>query len=80
MSTRDLLNRLGKAMDKPTKLIPIPLGLLKLFTKIAGLEAIGSKLFDSLQVDISKTATDLNWRPLIDVDEGLRRTALGHIA
>jgi len=80
LSTRDLLNRLGKAMDKPTKLIPIPLGLLKLFTKIAGLEAIGSKLFDSLQVDISKTATDLNWRPLIDVDEGLRRTALGHIA
>jgi nucleoside-diphosphate-sugar epimerase len=73
LSTMDLLRRLGTAMRKPARLLPIPLGLLALGANLIGKRELFQSLCGSLQVDISATQELLDWKPLISVDEGLSR-------
>ena len=79
LSTTELLRRLGFALGKPARLIPIPTALLKAGAALLGQRNMAQRLCGSLQVDISKTRTLLGWNPPISVDEGLRRTAQGHL-
>jgi UDP-glucose 4-epimerase len=79
ISTYDLLRRLGDAMGKPAKLIPIPVSLLRFSAGLLGKGSEVQRLLGSLQVDISKTRELLDWTPRISVDEGLRRAANGMI-
>jgi len=74
-STTDLLRRVGRALDKPVRLIPVPMGLLKMGATLLGKQAMVQKLCGSLQVDISKAREVLGWTPPLSVDEGLRRAA-----
>lgn len=76
LSTSDLLYRLGLALGRPSRLIPIPVGLLQLGAGLIGKKAFAQRLCGSLQVDITKTRTLLGWTPVISVDEALRKTAL----
>lgn len=73
LSTTDLLRRVGEAMGKPARLIPVPAGLLQLGATLLGKKAMAQRLLGSLQVDISKTCELLNWKPPFTVEEGLRR-------
>jgi len=73
LSTTELLQRLGCAMGKPARLIPVPVGLLKLGATILGKRAIAQRLCGSLQVDIGKAREILGWTPPVSVAEGLRR-------
>lgn len=73
LSTSDLLRRVAKAMGKPSRLIPVPAGLLQLGATLLGKKAMAQRLLGSLQVDISKTRDLLGWTPPVSVDEGLRR-------
>ncbi|MBW2597766.1 MAG: SDR family oxidoreductase [Deltaproteobacteria bacterium] len=75
LSTTDLLRRVGRALDKPVRLVPVPLGLLKLGAALLGKQAMVQKLCGSLQVDISKAREVLGWTPPVSVDEGLRIAA-----
>lgn len=75
LSTTDLLKRMAFALEKKPYLLPVPVSLLKLAGKLTGKTDIISRLCGSLQVDISKTCSILNWTPPISVDEGLRRVA-----
>lgn len=75
LSTTDLLCRVGRALGKPARLIPVPVGLLKLGATILGKQDMALKLCGSLQVDISKARGVLGWTPPVSVDEGLRRVA-----
>lgn len=75
MSTTDLLRRLGDAMVKPARLIPVPAWLLKLGAMLIGKKAMAQRLCSSLQVDITKTRELLGWTPPVSVDEALRKTA-----
>lgn len=75
LSTSDLLYRLGLALGRPSRLIPIPVGLLQLGAGLIGKKALAQRLCGSLQVDITKTRTLLGWTPVISVDEALRKTA-----
>ena len=77
MSTTELLQRLGKALGKPARLIPIPVSLLMFIAALLGKDAVAQRLCGSLQVDISKAREMLGWEPLIMVNEGLRRTVEG---
>jgi len=77
ISTTELLQRLGKALDKPARLIPIPVSLLTFIAALLGKKSIAQRLCGSLQVDISKAREMLGWEPLIMVNEGLRRTVEG---
>lgn len=75
LSTAALLRRLGTALGRPAKLIPVPVGLLKLGAALLGRSAVAQRLCGSLEVDIGKARELLGWSPPVSVDEGLRRTA-----
>ena len=75
ISITSLLHRMGKALGKPARLIPVPISWLHIFGKLLGRKAIVERLSLSLQVDISKTRKLLNWSPPINLDEGLQRVA-----
>jgi len=77
MSTTELLQRLGQALDKPVRLIPLPVNILFFVASLIGKKAEAYRLCSSLQVDISKTQDTLGWEPLITVDQGLQRAVQG---
>jgi nucleoside-diphosphate-sugar epimerase len=74
VSTADLLTRLGAALRRPARLIPVPPAVLALAARPLGRD-FARRLLASLQVDIGKTRQLLGWTPPISVDEGLRRAA-----
>lgn len=80
LSTPDLLRRLGLALGKPARLLPVPVSLLKAGAALLGKRDVAQRLCGSLQVDISKARNLLGWNPPISVEEGLRRTAQGFLA
>ena len=77
VSTTELLRRMGQAMGKPARLIPVPASWLKVAAGLVGKSDVAQRLCGSLQVDISKTRELLGWVPPVSLDEGLRRAA-GH--
>lgn len=79
LSTTQLLQRLGRALGKPARLIPVPSMFLKIGAALLGKPAIAQRLCGSLQVDISKAQQLLGWTPPLFVDEGLKRAAEGYL-
>jgi UDP-glucose 4-epimerase len=77
VSTTELLLRMGQAMGKPARLLPVPASWLKLAAALIGKPDVAQRLCGSLQVDISKTRELLGWVPPVSLDEGLRRAAKG---
>ncbi|WP_294736791.1 SDR family oxidoreductase [uncultured Pseudomonas sp.] len=75
MSTTELLIRIGAALNKPARLIPVPTNLLRWCTALIGRRGIGQRLCGSLQVDIQKNRDLLGWVPTTTVTNALRRTA-----
>jgi nucleoside-diphosphate-sugar epimerase len=75
LSTPDLIRKLGHAMNRPVRLIPAPVSLLKLLGSVTGKSAEVSRLVGSLTVDIRETKRLLDWTPPVPVNEGLARTA-----
>ncbi|MDH0625439.1 SDR family oxidoreductase [Pseudomonas chengduensis] len=75
LSTRQLLRRMGGALGRPARLVPIPAWLLEAGASLLGKRALAQRLCGSLQVDISKTRELLNWSPPLGVDAALRRAA-----
>lgn len=75
LSTTDLLHRLGKALHKPARLLPVPASVFEVTAQLVGKKAVAQRLLGNLQVDISKTREVLAWSPPVSVDEGLRKTA-----
>lgn len=77
LSTADLLHRLGSAMGRPARLLPVPVWALALGAKLLGKPEMFQSLSGSLQVDMNKTRDLLGWCPPIGVDEGLKRAVGG---
>lgn len=75
VSTTELLRRMGRALGKPARLVPVPVGLLQGFAALLGKRDTAQRLCGSLQVDISKTKSLLSWTPAVSLDEALARTA-----
>lgn len=75
LSTSELLRRMGAALGKPARLLPVPSGLLEAGAAMLGKKALSQRLCGSLQVDIGKTRELLNWTPPLSVDEALLSTA-----
>ena len=78
LSTTQLLRRVGEAMGRPARLIPVPASWLKLAAAMVGKPDVAQRLCGSLQVDISKTRQLLGWNPPVSVDEGLKKAAEGY--
>lgn len=74
VSTTELLRRIGRAMGKSARLWPIPCAFLQASVGLLGKRDIAKRLLGNLQVDVSHTCQRLGWKPVISLDEGLRRT------
>lgn len=74
VSTTELARRIVKLSGSKTWLIPVSEYLIFALAKVAGRESAARRVLGSLQVDISKTRTLLNWSPPVPLDEGLRQT------
>lgn len=75
LSTTELLRRMGAALGKPARLLPVPAILLEWGAALIGRKSIGQRLCGSLQVDITKTRDLLGWGPSTSVSEALKKTA-----
>lgn len=75
VSTTELLQRMGEALGRPARLLPIPSVLLEMGANALGKRALSQRLCGSLQVDIDKTRELLGWTPPVSLDEALKRTA-----
>jgi nucleoside-diphosphate-sugar epimerase len=73
LSTPDLIRRMARAVNRPARLLPVPVWALKAGALLLGKGDAVQRLCGNLQVDISKSRTLLGWNPPISVDEGLRR-------
>ena len=77
LSTTELLYRLGRAMNCPPRLFPVPSALLYVGAALLGRRGQAQRLLGNLQIDIDHTRKTLGWEPPVSVDEGLRRAAEG---
>lgn len=77
LSTPDLIRRMARAMNRPARLLPVPVWALKVGASLLGKGDAVQRLCGNLQVDISKSRTLLVWKPPVSVDEGLRRAVGG---
>lgn len=74
LSTTELLKKVAVAQGVKSRLIPVPVWLLRFGSKCFGRGAIVQRLCGSLQVDITKTKKVLNWQPHVTPDQGLAQT------
>ena len=77
VSTTELLRRMGQALGRPARLVPLPASILKLAAAMMGKPGVAQRLCGSLQVDIDKTRRLLDWTPPLTLDEGLNKAAGG---
>jgi nucleoside-diphosphate-sugar epimerase len=80
VSTTELLRRLGLALGRPARLLPVPGRLLQAGLAALGRPDIGQRLCSSLQVDIAATRETLGWSPAVSLAEGLSRTAKTYLS
>lgn len=74
LSTPELLRRMGAALGKPARLLPVPAVWLDGAARLIGRKDVLPRLCGSLQVDIDKTRRVLGWVPPVTLDEALRKT------
>lgn len=75
LSTTEMLRRMGEALGKRPRLVPVPAWCLETAAAVLGKRAVAQRLCGSLQVDISHTCDTLGWTPPVSVDEGFRAAA-----
>jgi nucleoside-diphosphate-sugar epimerase len=75
VSTAELFHRVAKAYGKKSRLFPFPVSLLRLGAKLLGKQDMADRLLGSLQVDSSKARELLGWKPVITMEEQLRKMA-----
>lgn len=80
VSTTELLRRLSRALNVKDRLIPVPGKVLLATATLLGKPALAQRLCGSLQVDISKARTLLNWTPVVTLDQALDVTARHFLA
>jgi len=75
VSTPELVSRIALALDRPNRLVPVPLSILRLAGMLAGRREEMRRLTGDLAVDTSRARRLLDWRPPVTLDQGLAETA-----
>lgn len=76
ISTPALIRRMAHAFRRKSRLLPVPVSLLRAAGSAIGWRAEIDRLCGSLVVDIALTRRDLGWSPPVSLDEGLARTVM----
>lgn len=79
LSTTELLQRTAFAMGCKARLIPVPAFIMRAGARLLGKGDVTQRLYGSLQVDISKTRSLLDWNPPLTVAQGLMKAAEGFL-
>lgn len=79
LSTPELFALIARAMDRPLRLLPVPVSALRLLGRLAGRSDEVERLVGSLEIDISKTRSMLAWRPPVPIEDGIRAMALDYL-
>jgi nucleoside-diphosphate-sugar epimerase len=74
LSTPELIRRIGVAMNRNVRLLPVPVQLLRALGVLTGKRGEIARLCGSLVVDMRYTSDHLGWQPTVTVNEGLART------
>jgi nucleoside-diphosphate-sugar epimerase len=75
VSTPELVSRIARVLDRPARLLSVPLALLRLGGTIAGRGGEIQRLTGNLVLDTSRARHLLNWQAPYTLDEGLADTA-----
>ena len=75
LSTPDLIRRVAKLLNRPARLLPFPVNILRASASVVGMDDVVDRLCNSLQVDSGKARRVLGWQPGVSLDEGFARTA-----
>jgi UDP-glucose 4-epimerase len=75
VTVAQLARLMGEALDRPARLMPVPLTLLKLAGALTGRRDAVARLVEPLRVDSGKIARELGWRPPLTLREALKQTA-----
>jgi len=71
VSTADLVLRMAKVYKRNIWLIPVPISVLDKAAYLVSKQDVLARLVGSLQVDIQKNFDLLNWKPKMNLDDGL---------
>lgn len=63
LSTRRILEHLARETGQQLRLLPVPVGLLRMSLRALGRGTIDQQLFGDLEIDISQTTARLGWTP-----------------
>jgi len=74
VSTPELVRRIARAFEKPARLLPVPIALLRFGGALIGRSDDVGRLVDDLVVDSSRIRRALGWAPPFGLDEGLRES------
>ncbi|MBF7143763.1 MULTISPECIES: UDP-glucose 4-epimerase family protein [Pseudomonas] len=75
VSTTELLYKLGQALHRPARLLPVPAWMLAGTANLLGKKSLSQRLCGSLQVSTDKARLLLGWKPVVTVDHALNETA-----
>jgi UDP-glucose 4-epimerase len=79
ISTSDLVRRIAESMSLYPRLISIPKSILMLTASLIGKREVAKRLLGNMQVDITKTKTELDWEPVTRLDDAIRSTAQDYL-
>jgi UDP-glucose 4-epimerase len=80
VSTGELVVRIGAAMRRPIRLVPVPVWLLRGCARLVGKAREADRLLGSLQVDMSKTCRLLGWKPAVSMEAALEQAVQHFLA
>lgn len=79
VSTPELIRAMAKAMDRPGRLLPVPVSLLRMAGRIMGRSAAVSRLTGSLYLDSQAIQSQLEWSPPYSMQAGLEETVAAFV-
>lgn len=74
VSTPELVRAIARAMGRPVRLLPVPVGVLAFGGALLGRRAAVARLTGSLHVDSSTIRARLGWAPPYSMEAGLAAT------
>ena len=75
ISTSQLIRRIANALNRPVRLFPVPVPILRLAGQMSGYSSAISRLTKSLEVDGAEFCREVGWSPPYQMKEGLAQTA-----
>jgi nucleoside-diphosphate-sugar epimerase len=73
LSTPQLIRLMAESMNRPARLLPVPVALLQAGGSLLGKRGEIDRLVGSLQVDSGYTQAQLGWTPPVSVEDGVRQ-------